>query len=399
MTNFPALRRLILWVGLCASVAEPALAQTANKLPATIHLAHVAEGKWRVDYEFSEPITALEFSTVGDYRQTAWKVLTPAVRYQAGDNTEAYIADQPMQRLSLEVSAYGQFEPKNYAPNNRFSDGGAAVYMGFFVGSVRAARPTAPERELDPTATYQGLGDETVIPPPRFQDKERSLMAYAYFGPQKPVQAGIAKLIMDPALPTWAAELILDTGNKMSTYFSKTYQRPLLRELVLMISVADLESSGLSMKGGATNGQITYRMAGRALAQEKPELRAVISRLVTHEMAHIWQENVSAGGIGPEAPWIHEGGAEAMAMDALLHTGIWSADRVVAYQDKARQECERVKDTPEAYQYAYACGLQNFLKLPVSVPLVWRALVQESEKTGQTYSESMVERVSQRLAR
>ncbi len=399
MTDFPAIQWLFLSLGLCAALAQPASAEEVKKLPASIHLAHVAEGKWRVDYEFSEPITALEFSTVGDYRQTAWKVLTPGVRYQAGDVTESYVAEQAVKKISVEVSAYSKFAPKNYAPNNHFSDGGAAIYMGFFVGSVRGARPNVPEREVEPSATYQGLGDETVIPPPHFQDKERSLLAYAYFGPQKPVQAGAAKLILDPALPDWATELILDTSNKMSTYYAKTYQRSLLRELFIMISVADLESSGFSMKGGATNGQITYRIAGKALVKEQPELRAMVSRVVTHEMAHIWQENVTAGGIGPDAPWVHEGGAEAMAMDALLNTGVWSADRVAAYQDMAKQECDRVKDTPAAYRFAYACGLQNFLKLPVATPLVWRELIRESEKTGQTYSESMVDGVGKLLSR
>jgi lambda repressor-like predicted transcriptional regulator len=369
-------------------------ASDAAKLPVKLQFTHIGEGKWRADYAFDEAVSKLNFETVGDYRLRSWKSVTPGVHFQPGDKTEAFVADQPVKAISLEISTYGSFLPKNYAPNNQFSDGGAAVYMGFFLGE---AYQGGRQRDLLTHASYQGLPGETVIAPPHFADADRSLGAYAYFGPQKPQQVGAAKVIIDPALPLWVGDLILDTSGKVSRYYEKAYQRPLKRGLVVMISVADLDSSGFSMKGGATNGQITYRMAGKALAKESPRVRELVAKIVTHEMAHIWQTNVDAGGIGEEAAWIHEGGAEFMALDALQQTGIWNADQADAYKSKASEQCDKIRNGPHVYEFDYACGLQNFMKLHLDAPIIWRALIAETEKTGKVYSETMLEQVGKRL--
>ena len=359
-----------------------------------MQLSRLSATTWQADYVFSEAITKLDFEKRGDYRSTAWKILTPGVHYQASEQSDSYLSEKPVKKISISIAAYDQFLPKNYAPNNRFTDGGAAIYMGFFEGSIQQDKLV---RDMILTASYQGRPGETVIPPPHFANARKSLSAYAYFGPQKPVSAGMAKIIIDPATPAWLADLILETGTKMSNYYASSYQRPLIRELLLMISVAELESSGASMKGGATNGQITYRLSGKSLNKDSQQMRNMVTRLVGHEMAHIWQENVKQGGIGGNPAWIHEGGAEAMALDALQNTALWSADDIKAYQLAAVSRCEKVKDQPATYDYFYACGLQKFLQLNLPAPAIWGGLMAETEKSGLTYSESMVDSVSQRL--
>ncbi|MFZ6745564.1 basic secretory protein-like protein [Undibacterium sp. JH2W] len=375
----------------------PALAAETGNLPVSMHLTRIAADKWRADYTFAEPVTSLEFEKADDFRATAWQPLTAGVRWQDGEQTERYLSDKPITEFSVQVSAYDKFAPKHYAPNNRFSDGGAALYMGFFDGAVHQGGQGSKSRDMALTVSYSGRAGETVIPTPSYADPQKSLQSYAYFGPQKPVAAGAAKLIMDPATPVWITEVLLATTSKASTYFADTYQRPLQRELILMVAVVEFESSGFSMKGGATNGQITYRLSGNGLLKDSPKARDMVKRVVTHEMAHIWQNNVSRGGIGESAPWIHEGGAEAMAMDALQNTALWTAEDVSAYQTAAIARCDKVRDQPAAYDYFYACGLQNFMQLKLAPSVVWRGLMAETEKTGQTYSEAMVDSVSQRL--
>ncbi|MFZ6642874.1 basic secretory protein-like protein [Undibacterium sp. TC4M20W] len=378
----------------------PAIASEPGKLPAQMQLTRIAADKWRADYSFSEAISRFSMPAAGDYRSTAWKPLTSGVRYQAEPSAQpdqqkdSYILDQPARQLSFQITSYNGFAPKNYAPNNRFSDGGAGIYMGFFDGDVQEGGKT---RAMNLTVSYQGLSGETVIPPPAFADAERSLRAYAYFGPQKPAPAGAARLVLDPATPEWLAKLVLDTTSTMSAYFSSTYQRPLLPELVLMISVTDTSTAGFSMKGGATNGQITFRLSGKAMLNEHPAIRQLVQKLVSHEMAHIWQENVNQGGIGEAPAWIHEGGAEAMAVDALQKTGTWTAAEASNYQQTAIANCKKVADQTDNYQYAYACGLQKFMALDSDIPLLWRKLITETEKTGRNYDESMLNEVSKHL--
>ncbi|MFZ6708965.1 basic secretory protein-like protein [Undibacterium sp. TC9W] len=383
-------------------ITLPAIASVSGKLPAQLQLTRIATDKWRADYRFSEAISRFSMPAAGDYRSTAWKPLTSGVHYQAEPSAQpdqpmdSYILAQPTRQLSFEITSYNDFAPKNYAPNNRYSNGGAGIYMGFFDGDVQEGDKT---RGMNLTVNYQGLPGETVIPPPSFADAERSLRAYAYFGPQKPVLAGAAKLVLDPATPEWLARLILDTTSTMSAYFSSTYQRPLLRELVLMISVTDTSTAGFSMKGGATNGQITFRLSGKAMLNEHPAIQQLVQKLVAHEMAHIWQENVSQGGIGEASAWIHEGGAEAMAVDALQKTGTWTVTEVSNYQQTAIANCKKVAAQADNYQYAYACGLQKFMALNTDIPLLWRKLITETERTGRTYDESMFNDVSKHLHR
>ncbi|MFZ6876295.1 hypothetical protein ACO0LF_29890 [Undibacterium sp. Di27W] len=121
----PFLKR-ILSASLLLSVVI-ANAADLPKLAVKLQLNHIAEGKWRADYFFDEAINKLSFEIVGDYRAKAWKAITPGVRYQQGAKVEEFVADQPVKTISLEISTYSSFAPKNYAPNNRFSDGGAAV--------------------------------------------------------------------------------------------------------------------------------------------------------------------------------------------------------------------------------------------------------------------------------
>lgn len=386
--------------GISLLINLPAIADDPGKLPVQMQLTRIATDKWRADYRFGEAISSFSMRAAGDYRSTAWKPLTTGVSYQpepasqTKEQMDTYVLAQPLRQLSFEITSYNGFAPKNYAPNNRYSNGGAGIYMGFFDGDVLEGGKT---RGMSLTVSYQGLPGETVIRPPTFADAERSLRAYAYFGPQKPVPAGAARLVLDPATPEWLATLILDTTSTMSSYFSSTYQRALLRELVLMISVSDTSTAGFSMKGGATNGQITFRLSGKAMLNEHPAIRRMVQQLVAHEMAHIWQENVNQGGIGEEPAWIHEGGAEAMAVDALQKTGTWTAAEASNYQQTAATNCQKVAGQTDNYQYAYACGLQKFMAMDTDIPLLWRKLITETEKTGHNYDEAMLNEVRRRL--
>ncbi len=374
----------------------PAMAANTLKIPVSLRLTHVADGRWRADYHLNEPVSSLSFDQLEDYRETAWKIITPGSTYRQDKEHDMWTADQPVTDISLEISSYGKFLPKNYAPNNRFTDGGAAIYMGFFKGNVLRNKQV---REMELIASYQGLPGDTVIPPPHFKDASTSLDAYAYFGPQKPQQKGATQVVMDPGLPPWFVSFVLDVSSKASSYYQVTYQRPLLRELFQTMALADLDTPGLSLKGGATNGQINYRIGGKALLKDSPQLRAMVAGVVVHEMAHIWQTNISQGGIGDEPAWIHEGGAEAMAVEALQSTGIWTAEQAEKYKTNASAECDKLKNGPPAYRRDYACGLQYFMNMGAPTPIIWRALIEETDKTGEVYSEAMLERLKLRLAK
>jgi hypothetical protein len=150
------------------------------------------------------------------------------------------------------------------------------------------------------------------------------------------------------------------------------------------------------MKGGAINGagQVSYLFEGKHVLLDHPKLREYASKTVAHEMAHVWQLAVSRGGLGDDqGPWIHEGGAEAMALDALAQTGLFSEEAVKAYRAKQAATCEKLGGAVDSYDGIYACGLMRFDKLGVGIVPLWRAMMEATETTGAVYSPQMIDAI------
>lgn len=376
---------------LAAAVLALAMlgASAAEPVPVQIRLAHVAADTWRIDYQFDQPVTALSFRPVGDYRKLSWKVLTPGATLSSEAEQDLISADgQPLQQLSVEAITFDQVIPKQYVAMDRFSDGGRAVYLGFFQGELRQ---DGQRREMASQFTLEGLGREVVVVPSSAADTTRGGTPYAYFGPRAPVPAGDASVILDPKLPGWAVETLLETTAKISTYYGSAYQQKLRQPLLLLVAVDDSDASGLSIKGGATGAQIAYRFGGAALQGDHPKKRQLVAQVVAHEMAHLWQNNVRRGGTGRETPWVHEGGAEAMALDGLLRSGVWSAQQGGAYVDAILKECDKLEHSVQSYRGAYACGFERYHQLHTDIVPLWRAMMTAADTRGDIYSEAMIE--------
>ena len=141
-------------------------------------------------------------------------------------------------------------------------------------------------------------------------------------------------------------------------------------------------------------GQVSYRLEGKQLNTDHPKLREYVTLNVAHEMAHTWQMAVDRGGIrGDQVSWIHEGGAEAMALDALLQTSMWSEESVKNYRAKQAATCEKLGDTVDTYDGIYACGLVRFDRLGVGIVPLWRSMMQATEASGDPYSQQMIDTI------
>ena len=103
-------------------------------------------------------------------------------------------------------------------------------------------------------------------------------------------------------------------------------------------------------------GGLAYRAEGAGLLEDHPLKRALVARLVAHEMAHLWQVNLARGGIGGEEAWVHEGGAEAIMLEALRATGIYSEEAGDRYAQALLEECARLQDDVTAGRGLYACA-------------------------------------------
>ncbi|QSX78924.1 hypothetical protein [Agrilutibacter solisilvae] len=118
-----------------------------------------------------------------------------------------------------------------------------------------------------------------------------------------------------------------------------------------------------------------------------------MARLVAHEMAHLWQLNLTRGGIGETDPWVHEGGAEAVMLEALRATGLYTAQASDQYAQELLAECDQLHDDVNVNRGLYACGFKRFHGYAMPPVPLWRALMARSEASGAFYSEAMIRAV------
>lgn len=372
---------------LFAALMGSASAATPAPLHAELTLTHIAVDKWRADYVFAKPVTALALGAqIGPYRKQAWRLLTPGLQLVADGDKESLHSAAPLTRLSVEISAYDEFVDAQYAPIDRFSDGGRDFYLGFLYGSLTQG---GRERAMDVTLHLRGLPGETVLAPAK---PGAELGGYAYFGPQTPARMGDVNVIVDPKAPVWLREVIDDTTAQVSQFYAQAFQRPLIDRPLISVALVGLDgaSGSISIKGGAVGGGIAYRLQGAGLAEDHPRKRAYMARLIAHEMAHLWQLNLTRGGIGGDDAWVHEGGAEAVALEALRATGIFTAEASDQYAQGLLKECEELKDDMTVNRSLYACGFKRFHDYAIAPVPLWRAMMARSESSGDFYSEPMI---------
>jgi len=387
-------------MSLASQISWAATLQTkVEAVDGKLTLTHINASLWRADYEFDRAIDGLRFRKIGEYREQAWKPgENLSIEAQDKDKDTYRSTSGTTTRFSFFIRPYGQFVEGEYAPINQFTDGGASIYMGFFLPE---AILNQQKTDISLDIQYQGLNNETVLAPAKRSKAEEASQAYAYFGPQQVSNAGAMQIVLDPAMPNWMRDMLLSTSAIVSSYFERAYHRPLLTPLLMTVALTDLESNGMSIKGGASHGQINFRISGKKAIIESPALRDAFNQLIAHEIAHIWQNNLPHEAIGEEAAWIHEGGAEAMSLEALLSSGLWDKDKFNAMQTKRWKECENLSNSgtnlATNYRAHYVCGMKRFDDTKLNIVTIWRALLNESERSSKVYSEQMVREIVEQL--
>jgi hypothetical protein len=386
----------LLWLLSALVFALPtAHAETTTPLPVQFKLTHIAADKWRADYVLAEPVTSINLGPpVGEYRKQAWRILTPGVALVALPEQESVSAGgKAFSAFSVEVSLFLPYEEGSYTAFDRMSDGGTDVFLGFFTGDALQGKLTRP---LHLNLHLTGLANETVITP---DDHDSDQLSYAYFGPASPIEAGAAQMILDPKTPDWLVPVLKETTTRISEYYDHAFQRPLPYRPLVMVSISDFETRGLSEKGGAIGKEVVYRLGGQALLRGSPQVRSLSMKLIAHELAHVWQNNVSRGGIDGKEPWIHEGGAEAISIAGLRGSGLLSQADADAYANKLILECEGINGKVDSYRGFYACGFKRFTDYRMDIFSLWKSMMEATESSGAAYSEAMIDAIRSKAGR
>lgn len=379
---------LMLW--MFTVCAHASVAPGDDALDAELLLTHVGPDRWQADFALAEPVERINLDlSGGPYRQHAWRVLTPQAALVERAGQESLDAGgRQFAAVSIGVIPYLPTMAKSYSAFERFSDGGNALYLGYFQGTaVQGTR----KRPLRLTLRLRGLGSETVLGPP---ERPGTTPAYAYFGPAAPTTLGAVDLIVDPQTPAHVARTLEQTLATLGKYYAQALGRPLRHRPLVMLTVNGFEQPGLMSKGGAVGGQMVLQLGGRALLEDTAGLRQRFASLVAHEMAHLWQSNIERGGIGEDDAWIHEGGAEALSLAALRNSGLLSATEADAFATRWQADCTRHGGSVDSPGGMYACGYRRFTDTGIDIFALWTQLMARSEATGEVYSAAMFQALS-----
>lgn len=365
--------------------------------PVVTSISVIHEGDhWRVEYTFDEPILAINFGPeVMGLRSERWQVLTPGLVMVTENEEDRLESQLPFDRASLEIHPHDVFPPKNYVPTSSYSDGGSTLFLGFLMGDLVNAE--GQSTLMDFTFDLQARPGEFALMP------EQALSGYrvfAYFGPRKPVAAGFARLLIDPHTPAWLREEIMTLVPAVTELLATELNFDLPQKPLIMIGAGQLEAfDGFSIKGGAINGHIMMSLRGKSLHDEKN--RARFQRLLTHEIAHLWQDGPGTTPLQHIDPWLHEGGADALALAALEKLGLWDANAVGQYRERAISACEEgigdqtLREAAASGQWGlmYSCGLRMFVDSGLRALPLYSALIAEAVATGAPCSQALFDRI------
>lgn len=207
--------RRVLRILLAAALAAGALGAAAAELTGTLSLTQTGAARWVAEYRFDEPVARLRLEPTGtDYRQASWRVLTPGVKLEREGDTDVLAADRKLAALQVEIGGYDAFDHGHYVPMDRYGDGGADLYLGYF--DAEAADGPAPRALVLREVKLAALPGAHALLPARGPGLPAM---YAYFGPARAQPAGRMDMIIDPRTPDWIRVRLAAVSERVSGYF------------------------------------------------------------------------------------------------------------------------------------------------------------------------------------
>lgn len=378
----------------------------ADPAPAIDGDAHVVieqrhDGPWRVTIDLKTPRATLDLGpSIEGYRERCWRIEGEGVRLVARAGRDFVEAD-PGRRKFRTVSFLVEPAPtelrKDYEPFVSMGDGAVLVYTGHFM----PFRDDAARMDVKMTVIAEKGAEVSAFgeSAPRFENWESPYRhpAFIYLGPATHAVGGASMSIADRTAPQWIREEVAAFAPAIAASFTEILQRALPSPPNIFVAMGDLSEDGrLSFSGDALPGQYQMTLAGGAWKESSPQALGVLRLATAHEAAHLWQ--AAARPKSDAVPdWIHEGGAEALAAEAMLAGGFWSNEEAEADFADARGECaaslERLSlqraEAEARWDAVYACGrvLNAAAAGPKGVALFWREFVRRAAADG--YDEAM----------
>ncbi|MEO0878822.1 MAG: hypothetical protein AAFY22_03825 [Pseudomonadota bacterium] len=306
-----------------------------------IKIADLGGGDWRLEFRLAQPVRALDLGpSLNGFRTSDWRIVTPGLALKsdgARDFLTGESGRQAFDRAVISVKARPLGLKKHYQPIRELGAQGALVYTGHFWPWRNGRRLDAVFSVSPRAGALVSVFGRTSASLERWMSPFRH-PAFVYVGPLRAQENDRALLVADPRAPAW---LRRETAQSIT---------PVLKALEGLLGpfpdekpnvFLAFEEGGpaglLRYSGDALPGQFQLSLYGGAWARRTALGVELVRRALAHESAHLWQTEVRPKGEQPG--WIHEGAAEAIAAEALVALGWFSAADARRDLARARKNC------------------------------------------------------------
>jgi hypothetical protein len=387
--------RTLRWLSLLALCAcVPAFSQSAD-----VTLAYVSgQMDLQARFTLSQPTDVLRFAGNGELRKRTWRPEDGATLSEDGNELHLARAARWVSVRMLPRVRDGDID-RTYTPLLAFGDGRAvAVYSEYLLpkggGVIRLANG--------------GVVLGRAVARGEVAWRANDVATYLVVGDAKTIRGSDSAMTIDGAVPRWVADaLARDVPALMQLYRGMFSDAP--RMAPWLVVTFDPTTEGSSFRGDTNPGMVRLNLMGAGWSSEGSRGSRDLVAFVAHELMHLWNN-----GLWKEAQsapiWLHEGGADAAAQDAL-HTlrrvtdAEYRDEQVASIMRCAQARGDTIADKVKTGgRVDYACGASLFY-LSASVlsqrpdrlgPLgIWKAMF-EATRSSRVYGVADLKRAVSR---
>lgn len=259
-------------------------------------------------------------------------------------------------------------------------------------GYVIYAPALAGEGQL-PALTPRGPADWILTP----TDDARG---YVYFGPQASLRTlpSGATAIADPGLAASLRDAVFDAFDQAVGFYTERFGPP---PRLPMLSATTQGAGPMTFRGDVTDTPIiSARFHGAGWADPRPDDLNDVAPFAFHETAHIWNSHFAVPVEG--SPWLHEGGAEYMAVVGAATLGRMTEDQARESLSNRLTGCRRalgsrapITERLASGSAVYDCGvliqwladmeLRREPGAPNSIFDIWKGLIDHAAAARPEY--------------
>ncbi len=313
----------------------------ADTKPIKVTVKQMTQQDWMLEYQLPKAVEQVSFYREGDLARSDWTLLKDNLVFVAESSTRTLIKSVDgtlFDRFKIQFNSNFDHLDKDYELNQAFSDGGLTLYTGHLLLSIN-------EEAIEHQFKFMPRKDNHSIVKGKVSSIEQDWLdsdfegTYVYFGSTQPLKTKHMVAVLDQQLPEWIREEMMSALPKIYAYYTEQFKVALNETPMILFSYKNTEESGTQYSGGALPGVIQLNLTGKDWQQKSKENLSGFLHFIAHEAAHLWNaQMLELSGDNTES-WIHEGGAEAVSLKALLMLDVYQPSDVSAANEKYLNEC------------------------------------------------------------